>query len=71
MKRLSMDLVFFRNGLGEIRCVSDTCPHRKASVGGGCMVLEDGSPVRKNKSAHNVRLRCPFHGIEFDEHGKR
>ena len=69
MKRLSMDLVFFRNGSGDIRCVSDKCPHRGASVGGGCMVLENGAPIGRSR-ARTVRLRCPFHGIEFDEHGR-
>ena len=47
LKRLSMDLVFFRNGRGEICCVSDKCPHRGASVGRGCMVLENGKPLDK------------------------
>ena len=70
LKRLSMDLVFFRNGRGEICCVSDKCPHRGASVGRGCMVLENGKPLDKAGRASSIRLRCPFHGIEFDEHGK-
>ncbi len=56
VKRLGMDLVFFRNAAGEIRCVSDQCPHRGASVGGGRL--------------KNGRLQCPFHGIEFDEFGR-
>jgi phenylpropionate dioxygenase-like ring-hydroxylating dioxygenase large terminal subunit len=69
LKRLSMELVFFRNSRGDIRCVSDKCPHRGASVGRGCMVMEDGSPLHGSKLG-GVRLRCPFHGIEFDEYGK-
>ncbi|MDY6085486.1 MAG: flavin reductase [Peptoniphilaceae bacterium] len=55
VKRLGMDLVFFRNDAGTLGCVSDQCPHRGASLGGG--------------KVENNCVRCPFHGLEFATDG--
>lgn len=56
VKRLNMNLAFFRTKSGELGCVADKCTHRGAAlsagkVKGGC-------------------VQCPFHGIEFDNDGK-
>lgn len=56
MERLGMKMVLFRDAKGKLHAVSDRCPHRGASVGGGKLV--------------NGCLQCPFHGIEFDSDGK-
>ena len=49
-------LVFFRTKGGALGCVSALCAHRGASLKKGC--VSDG------------KIRCPFHGIEYDVSGK-
>jgi len=56
VKRLGMDLVFFRTSTGQIACLKDQCPHRGAALSGG--VMRDGC------------LCCPFHGLRFNEKGE-
>lgn len=53
---LDCDLVLFRDSEGAIRCLSDLCCHRGASLAGG--VCHDGN------------VMCPQHGWEFDGDGK-
>ena len=55
LRRLNLDLAFFRNPSGELGCVADQCTHRGAALSAGC--VKDG------------HIRCPFHGLEFDAHG--
>lgn len=55
-KRLNKNLAFFRDNKGHIRCVMDICAHRGAALSKG--KCEDG------------HIRCPFHGITYDEKGK-
>ena len=56
VKRLSLDLVLFRNSNGEIGCVVDQCTHRGAALSKGKIIGDC--------------LKCPFHGLEFDKDGK-
>ena len=56
VKRLGMNLVFFRDRKGALSCVEDLCAHRGAALSGGCM--------------NENHIRCPFHGIEYDQSGK-
>ena len=55
VKRLNLELAFFRGAAGELGCVSDQCPHRGAALSAGVV---KGDCVR-----------CPFHGLEFDQNG--
>lgn len=55
VKRLNLELAFFRGEKGELGCVSDQCPHRGAALSAG---------VVKGDC-----IRCPFHGLEFDHNG--
>ena len=54
-RRLGLDLVFWRDGAGAVRCVSDRCPHRGAALSAG--KVRDGT------------IECPFHGFRFDGEG--
>ncbi len=56
VKRCGADLVFFRKSTGELACVQDLCAHRGASLAGGCV--------------NSDHIKCPFHGIEYDESGR-
>lgn len=44
-----------RRSDGTVAAFADECPHRRASLGTGCVV--DG------------RLQCPYHGWQFDLDG--
>ena len=55
-RRFGEDLVFMRNEDGKPGCMASLCAHRGASLGKGC--VKDGN------------IQCPFHGIEYDIHGK-
>lgn len=48
-------LVLFKDGLGELRCFEDRCPHRLAKLSEG--QLMDG------------RLECLYHGWQFEGEG--
>jgi len=52
---LGVPIVLFEDGDGEVNCLRDLCVHRGAKLSLGCVV--DG------------RLRCPFHGWEYDGSG--
>ncbi|NTV91530.1 MAG: aromatic ring-hydroxylating dioxygenase subunit alpha [Clostridiales bacterium] len=56
VKRIGLDLAFFRNSKGEPGCVSDQCPHRGAAISVG--------------KVKGDCVQCPFHGLEFDKDGK-
>jgi len=56
VKRLNLELALFRNEAGVLGCVVDQCPHRGAALSIG-------------KIKGNC-IKCPFHGLEFDIHGK-
>jgi phenylpropionate dioxygenase-like ring-hydroxylating dioxygenase large terminal subunit len=55
VKRLGEELVVWRAADG-VHCVADKCAHRGASLAAGCLAGE--------------RVRCPFHGLEFDGGGR-
>jgi phenylpropionate dioxygenase-like ring-hydroxylating dioxygenase large terminal subunit len=57
VRRLGERLVFWRNAEGKAFCFFDKCAHRGASFVPGAVV--DG-----------CRLRCPFHGLEYDPSGR-
>ena len=54
-KRLNLDLAFFRTASGELGCVADQCSHRGAALSAG--------------EVRGACIRCPFHGLEFDQSG--
>lgn len=54
-RRLGLDLVFWRDAEGLVRCVLDRCPHRGAALSAG--TVADG------------RIECPFHGFRWDGAG--
>lgn len=56
VRRLGLDLALFRDDHGQLGCVVDQCTHRGASFKVGQVV---GSCIQ-----------CPFHGLEFDPHGR-
>ena len=56
VKRMGLDLAFFRTEQGELGCVSDQCTHRGASLSKG--------RVKGNC------VECPFHGLQFDPLGR-
>ncbi|MDJ0927681.1 MAG: aromatic ring-hydroxylating dioxygenase subunit alpha [Gammaproteobacteria bacterium] len=49
-------IVLFRDRTGVIRCLEDRCPHRAAPLSLG--------------NVSGGRLRCPYHGWEFDGCGR-
>ena len=58
LSRRIMDepLVFYRTENGAPVAVHDRCPHRWA-------------PLSKGKLLPGDHLQCPYHGLEFDQHG--
>jgi phenylpropionate dioxygenase-like ring-hydroxylating dioxygenase large terminal subunit len=54
VRLLEMDLVAWRSG-GVLQVAQDLCVHRGARLSLG--------------SIHNGRLKCPYHGWEYDENG--
>ena len=60
--------VLVLNIRGELFALSDTCPHRGASLAGGVLtghVVAD-APGRYAYSRAGEILRCPWHAWEFD-----
>jgi len=55
--RMGEKMVFWRNKDGEAVCNIDKCCHRWVALSLG-EISKDGC------------LACPFHGVQFDEHGK-
>lgn len=56
VRMLNCDFVLFRDSRGAVRCLSDVCCHRGASLGAG--QCRDGT------------LICPQHGWEYDGTGR-
>jgi phenylpropionate dioxygenase-like ring-hydroxylating dioxygenase large terminal subunit len=56
VRRLGEDLVFFRDSSGEVGCLVDRCIHRGVRLSAGTLV--------------DSRVRCPFHGLEYERDGK-
>ena len=52
---LKQPVVFFRPGEGEIAALLDICPHRAVPLHLGSVAAD--------------RIKCPYHGIEFDRAG--
>ena len=60
--------VLVLNIKGELFAVSDTCPHRGASLSGGVLtgqVVSQG-PGQYSYARQGEILRCPWHAWEFD-----
>lgn len=55
VRRCNIDLVLFRDPNGKVACLHDRCSHRGAALHKG--TVKDGC------------VKCPFHGIEFDQNG--
>lgn len=53
---------------GELFAVSDTCPHRGASLSGGILYgrVESSAPGEYAYARQGEILRCPWHAWEFD-----
>lgn len=56
VRMLSHDFVLFRDEQGTVKCLSDTCVHRGASLSSG-------------KLSKNC-VQCPYHGWRFDGDGR-
>jgi len=56
VRMLGTDLVLFRNGAGEVACLSNVCCHRGGSLAQGAMC--EGC------------LTCPYHGWHYDASGR-
>jgi phenylpropionate dioxygenase-like ring-hydroxylating dioxygenase large terminal subunit len=54
--RMGEKLVFWRDSSGKVSCLRDKCVHRGVQLSKG-RVIKD-------------RIRCPFHGLEYDSSGK-
>ncbi|MBD3192297.1 MAG: Rieske 2Fe-2S domain-containing protein [Candidatus Heimdallarchaeota archaeon] len=57
LTRLGEKLALWRDKKGEVGCIFDRCVHRGAA-------LSKGTVLSNNK------IRCPFHGFEYDKTGK-
>ena len=55
VKLLGFDFVLFRDASGAIKCLSDVCVHRGASLGAG--------------RTENGCVECPYHGWTYDGAG--
>jgi 3-phenylpropionate/trans-cinnamate dioxygenase ferredoxin subunit len=69
-KRCMIDgrAVLVLNIKGELFALSDTCPHRGASLSGGILtglVVAD-APGEYHYARQGEILRCPWHAWEFD-----
>ena len=60
--------VLVLNIKGELFALSDTCPHRGASLSGGILTghVVSNSPGEYCHSRAGEILRCPWHQWEFD-----
>ncbi len=63
VKVLGVNLVAFRDAYGKPAVLSDTCVHRGASLGGAWS-------AGKAHRIINGCVVCPYHGWEYDRHGK-
>jgi phenylpropionate dioxygenase-like ring-hydroxylating dioxygenase large terminal subunit len=57
--RLGEKLCFFRDRVGNVRCIVDKCAHRGAALSVGKICGDGGE-----------RVQCPFHGLEYDGNGR-
>lgn len=55
VRRLGLDLVFWRDESGKVNALLDNCPHRHAKLSLGKVI--DGN------------IQCPYHGFEFNGSG--
>jgi phenylpropionate dioxygenase-like ring-hydroxylating dioxygenase large terminal subunit len=55
VKRLGMNLAFWRDEAGRVCCIDDTCCHRGASLACGKII--------------KGKLECPFHGFIYNANG--
>jgi phenylpropionate dioxygenase-like ring-hydroxylating dioxygenase large terminal subunit len=56
VRRLNMNLVFWRDKSGRVNALLDDCPHRHAKLSLGKVI--------------NGNIQCPYHGFEFDGLGR-
>jgi phenylpropionate dioxygenase-like ring-hydroxylating dioxygenase large terminal subunit len=56
VRRMGEPLVLWRDSRGEVACIADVCVHRRARLSLG--------------ETAGDRLRCPFHGLEYDASGR-
>ena len=54
--RLGENMVLWRDAQGKVVAMKDKCPHRGAALSAGDLVEN--------------RVRCPFHGLQFDSSGR-
>jgi len=66
--RIDGKAVLVLNIKGELFALSDTCPHRGASLCGGVLTghVTAATPGAYAYSRAGEILRCPWHGWEFD-----
>jgi len=53
---------------GELFALSDTCPHKGASLSGGLLtgLVRSAAPGCYDYTRSGEMLRCPWHGWEYD-----
>jgi phenylpropionate dioxygenase-like ring-hydroxylating dioxygenase large terminal subunit len=56
VRRMGEDLLFFRTSSDEVGCLVDRCAHRGVQLSAGSLAGD--------------RVRCPFHGLEYDTTGR-
>jgi phenylpropionate dioxygenase-like ring-hydroxylating dioxygenase large terminal subunit len=56
VRRMGEDLLFFRDESDEVGCLLDRCAHRGVRLSAGSLTGD--------------RVRCPFHGLEYDIRGR-
>ncbi len=56
LRRLSRDIVLWRDGDRNLQCVDDICPHRGAKLSVGC--VRDGN------------IACAYHGVQINGNGE-
>jgi phenylpropionate dioxygenase-like ring-hydroxylating dioxygenase large terminal subunit len=55
-RMLAQDFVLWRDSVGRVHCLSNTCVHRGGSLAGGRIC--------------NDEVQCPYHGWRFDGEGR-
>lgn len=71
VRRLGEDLVLYRDTAGTLHCLLDRCCHRGVALSAGKLVPAGWSRTWKGgrPKTGEVRLQCPFHGLEYDGKG--
>lgn len=67
--RMGERMIFWRDDSGKVSCHVDKCAHRGASFAQG-EVLHGTAPAGTASRGTGGRLKCPFHGIEYDSSGR-